>query len=97
MARYQTSPGKSFKLRIHAVIVVPILAPIIIPTAWKDDPETFGLKLEERIQSKGREVGWNLSGSSRKWLNRTGNSQEGYDGKKSAGEQSVVWIKSTDS
>ena len=63
----------------------------------KDDPETFGLKLEERIQSKGREVGWNLSGSSRKWLNRTGNSQEGYDGKKSAGEQSVVWIKSTDS
>ena len=49
------------------------------------------------FQSKGREVGWNLSGSSRKWLNRTGNSQEGYDGKKSAGEQSVVWIKSTDS
>ncbi len=63
----------------------------------KDDPETFGLKLEERIQSKGREVGWNLSGSSRKWLNRTGNSQEGYDGNKSASAQSMLWIKSTES
>ena len=55
------------------------------------------VKLEERIQSKGREVGWNLSGSSRKWLNRTGNSQEGYDGNKSASEQSMLWIKSTES
>jgi len=98
--------GRETAISYGANVVMPNLTPLQYREGYqlydkkpglKDDPETFGLKLEERIQSKGREVGWNLSGSSRKWLNRTGNSQEGYDGKKSAGEQSVVWIKSTDS
>ena len=96
--------GRETAISYGANVVMPNLTPLQYREGYqlydkkpglKDDPETFGLKLEGRIQSKGREVGWNLSGSSRKWLNRTGNSQEGYDGKKSAGEQSVVWIKST--
>ena len=79
--------GREKGLQAGANVVMPNLTPLQYREGYqlydkkpglKDDPETFGLKLEERIQSKGREVGWNLSGSSRKWLNRTGNSQEGY-------------------
>ena len=98
--------GRETAISYGANVVMPNLTPLQYREGYqlydkkpglKDDPETFGLKLEERIQSKGREVGWNLSGSSRKWLNRTGNSQEGYDGNKSASEQSMLWIKSTES
>ena len=98
--------GRETAISYGANVVMPNLTPLQYREGYqlydkkpglKDDPETFGLKLEERIQSKGREVGWNLSGSSRKWLNRTGNSQEGYDGNKSASAQSMLWIKSTES
>ena len=98
--------GRETAISYGANVVMPNLTPLQYREGYqlydkkpglKDDPETFGLKLEERINSKGREVGWNLSGSSRKWLNRTGNCQEGYDGRKSSGGPSVIWMKPSES
>lgn len=89
--------GRETGIAYGANVVMPNLTPLKYREGYqlydrkpglKDDPKTFGLGLEARIQSKGRTVGWNRSGSSRKWLNRTGLSQEGYDGKNG----NVLWL-----
>ena len=69
--------GREIAIEYGCNVIMPNLSPTKFREGYQlydhkpglnDDPFHFGLHLEERIQSRGREVGWNESGSSRKWL-----------------------------
>lgn len=83
--------GREKGVEYGANVVMPNLTPLMYREGYqlydkkpglKDDPQTFAAGLEQRINSRGRKVGWNLSGSSRKWLGKKGLSQEGFNGQK---------------
>lgn len=85
--------GREKGIEYGANVVMPNLTPLMYREGYqlydkkpglKDDPQTFAIGLEKRINNRGREVGWNLSGSSRKWLGKTGMSQEGFNGRDAA-------------
>lgn len=72
--------GRELGIEYGCNVIMPNLSPTKFRKGYqlydfkpglKDDPFTFGVRLESRINSRGREVGWNDSGSSKKWLMRS--------------------------
>lgn len=69
--------GREIAIEYGCNVIMPNLSPLRFRDGYQlydhkpglnDDPFHFGRDLESRIKSRGREVGWNESGSSRKWL-----------------------------
>lgn len=69
--------GREEGIDYGANVIMPNLTPLRYREGYqlydhkpglKDDPKAFGIGLEERIRARGREVGWNRFGSSKKWL-----------------------------
>lgn len=77
--------GREIGVEHGCNVVMPNLSPLKYRPGYQlydnkpcidDEPTQCAGCLERRITSRGRRVGWNLSGSSRKWLNRNGREEE---------------------
>lgn len=77
--------GREIGVEHGCNVVMPNLSPLKYRPGYQlydnkpcidDEPTQCAGCLERRITSRGRRVGWNLSGSSRKWLKRNGREEE---------------------
>ncbi len=77
--------GREIGIEYGCNIVMPNLSPLKYRPGYQlydnkpcidDEPTHCASCLEGRIKSRGRVVGWNESGSSRKWLKRNGLTEE---------------------
>lgn len=71
--------GREKGIEHGANVIMPNLTPLCYRGDYQlydkkpnltDDPSFFAAGLQQRIESRGRTVGFNQSGSSRKWLMR---------------------------
>ena len=77
--------GRELGIEYGCNVVMPNLSPQRFRKGYQlydnkpcleDEPTHCASCLESRIQSRGREVGWNMSGSSRRYLRRVGRPNE---------------------
>ena len=77
--------GRELGIAYGANVVMPNLSPTQYRKGYQlydnkpnlgDTPEECAASLERRIANIGREIGWNMSGSSRRWLRRSGRPDE---------------------
>ena len=77
--------GREMGIEYGCNVVMPNLSPQRFRKGYQlydnkpcldDEPTQCASCLEKRIQSRGREVGWNMSGSSRRYLRRIGRPNE---------------------
>ena len=83
--------GRELGVAYGANVVMPNLSPLQYRTGYQlydnkpnlgDTPEQCARSLEARIEGIGRHIGWNMSGSSRRWLRRQGRPNEEAPAKK---------------
>ncbi len=96
--------GREMGIEYGCNIVMPNLSPLKYRPGYQlydnkpcidDEPTQCASCLEKRIESRGRKVGWNLSGSSRKWLARNGKPAEKIPFAKVAPDsKKQIWLKS---
>ncbi|MBQ8829428.1 MAG: [Burkholderiaceae bacterium] len=95
--------GREMGIEYGCNIVMPNISPLKYRAGYQlydnkpcieDEPTQCASCLERRILSRGRKVGWNLSGSSRKWLQRNRKPDEKlpFVSVKSD-EKRQIWIK----
>lgn len=96
--------GREMGIEYGCNVVMPNLSPLKYRPGYQlydnkpcldDEPTQCASCLEKRIESRGRKVGWNLSGSSRKWLARNGKPAEKIPFTKVAPDsKKQIWLKS---
>jgi biotin synthase len=95
--------GREMGIEYGCNIVMPNLSPLKYRAGYQlynnkpcidDEPTQCADCLERRITSRGRKVGWNQSGSSRKWLQREGKGPEPVPfAKITLGKSKNIWLK----
>lgn len=99
--------GREIGIEYGANVVMPNLSPQQYRAGYQlydnkpcldDEPTQCASCLEKRIASRGRRVGWNMTGSSRRWLRRNGRPDEAEPagglrvGQNDAGRK-TIWIR----
>ncbi len=96
--------GREMGIEYGCNVVMPNISPLKYRADYQlydnkpcieDDPTHCATCMEGRIRSRGRTVGWNLSGSSRKWLKDKGLAPETQTPVNALpGVGKTVWLKS---